>query len=222
MPSDVSRAPSSTYHHGNLRNALIAQGRLELEKFGPNELSLRGLAKAVGVSSAASARHFSDKAVFLAAIAADGFRELADIRHRIASEGGDALTIAYRMMNAYVEFAGAHTGLFALMVGPRVIDREGYAELLQASTESFSRFAGSIAAYAEECGWPKASLPFVTHGAWAMEHGLATLILSGRVPRSDMPVDVRAMAHFSITMFLQAIAAGPDCLQKLLEATARI
>jgi AcrR family transcriptional regulator len=173
------------------------------------------------VSSAASIRHFSDKAEFLAALAADGFREIASIRRQIVSAGGDSLTIAYRMMNAYVEFADAHQGLFALMAGPRTIDRDAYPELSQAGNESFSYFSGAIAAYAEECGWTAESLPFVAHGAWAMEHGLATLILSGRVPRSDVRVDVRPMIHFSITMFLQAIAAGPERFQKLLEATAR-
>jgi AcrR family transcriptional regulator len=221
MSSKASRSTSSAYHHGDLRNALISQGRSELETLGPNELSLRRLAKTVGVSSAASVRHFSDKAEFLAALATDGFRELGGIRRRIVSEGGDLLNIAYRMMNAYVEFADAHKGLFALMVGPRIIDRDAYPELWRAANESFSDFAGAIAAYAEECGWTAESLPFVSHGAWAMEHGLATLILSGRVPRSDMRVDVGPMVHFSITMYLQAIAAGPERLQKLLETTAR-
>jgi AcrR family transcriptional regulator len=221
MSSDASRANSNGYHHGDLRNALIAQGRSELESLGPNELSLRRLAKTVGVSSAASVRHFSDKAEFLAALAADGVRELVGIRRRIVDAGGDSLTIAYRMMSAYVEFADAHKGLFALMVGPRIIDRDAHTELSQAGNESFSYFAEAISAYAEECGWTAQSLPFVTHGAWAMEHGLATLILSGRVPRSDVRVEVSPMVHFSITMFLQAIAAGPERLQKLLQATAR-
>jgi len=221
MSSEASRAASNAYHHGDLRNALISQGRSELETLGPNELSLRRLAKAVGVSSAASVRHFSDKAEFLAALAADGFRELASIRRRIISTGGDSLTIAYRMMNAYVQFADAHKGVFALMVGPRIIDRDAYPELTQAANAGFADFAGAIATYAMECGWTAESLPFVSHGAWAMEHGLATLILGSRVPRSDVPVGVGPMVHFSITMFLQAIATGPASLQKLLEATAR-
>lgn len=221
MSSEASRATSSAYHHGDLRNALIAEGRSELETHGPNELSLRRLAKTVGVSSAASVRHFSDKAEFLAALAADGFRDLARIRRKIGSAGGDSLTTAYRMMSAYVEFADAHKGVFALMVGPRLIERDAYPELSLAANESFAYFSGAIAAYAEDCGWTAESLPFVSHGAWAMEHGLATLILSGRVPRSDVRVEVFPMVHFSITMFLQAIEAGPDRLQKLLEATAR-
>jgi AcrR family transcriptional regulator len=221
MSSEATRGNGNGYHHGDLRNALIQHGRSELEALGPNELSLRRLAKTVGVSSAASARHFSDKAEFLAALAADAFKELVSIRRRIIDSGDDSLAIAYRMMSAYVDFAGAHKGVFALMVGPRLIDRDAYPELSRAGNESFSYFAAAIARYAQECGWTPESLPFVTHGAWAMEHGLATLILSGRVPRSDVRVEVSDMVHFSITMFLQAIGAGPESLQRLLEATAR-
>jgi hypothetical protein len=56
--SAVSAAP---YHHGNLRNALIAEGRRVLEEVGVRELSLRNLARAVGVSEAAPSRHFPGK-----------------------------------------------------------------------------------------------------------------------------------------------------------------
>jgi AcrR family transcriptional regulator len=221
MMSHAPRPTSGSYHHGNLRNALIAQGRLELEKMGPQELSLRNLARAVGVSEAAPARHFAGKAGLLAAIAADGFTELAGIRFRIANSGDDALTVAYRMMDAYVDFAQAHKGLFNLMVGPRIVARDEYPDLSERSVDSFSAFAQAVKEYAKECGWKKETLPFVVHGAWAMEHGLATLILSERVPRQEMPLAISPMVHFSISMFLHAIAAGPKHLEALLNATAR-
>lgn len=220
MTSEVPRPPNGGYHHGNLRNALIAQGRLELEKMGPQELSLRNLARAVGVSEAAPSRHFAGKAGLLAAIAADGFMELASIRFRIAHSGDDALTVVYRMMDSYVDFARAHKGLFNLMVGPRIVARDAYPELSERSAESFTAFARAVEQYAKECGWKKESLPFVVHAAWAMEHGLATLILSERVPRTEMPIAIGPMVHFSINMFLHAIAAGPKHLEALLNATA--
>jgi AcrR family transcriptional regulator len=220
MTSEAPRPFSGNYHHGNLRHALIAQGRLELEKMGPQELSLRNLARAVGVSEAAPSRHFAGKAGLLAAIAADGFRELAGIRFRIANSGDDTLTVAYRMMDAYVDFAQAHKGLFNLMVGPRIVARDVYPELSERSAESFRAFARAVEEHATECGWSKGALPFVVHGAWAMEHGLATLILSERVPRSEMPVAISPMVHFSINMFLHAIAAGPKRLEVLLNETA--
>jgi len=220
MTSEAPRPSNGSYHHGNLRHALIAQGRLELEKMGPQELSLRNLARAVGVSEAAPSRHFAGKAGLLAAIAADGFGELACIRARITNSGDDALTVAYRMMDAYVDFAREHKGLFNLMVGPRIVARDAYPELSSRSAESFNAFARAVEEYARECGWQKEALPFVVHGAWAMEHGLATLILSERVPRLEMPIAIDSIVHFSISMFLHAVAAGPARLEALLNATS--
>ncbi|MFM0341990.1 TetR/AcrR family transcriptional regulator [Paraburkholderia fungorum] len=220
MSSAAPRSPRESYHHGNLRNALIAQGRLELERMGPQELSLRNLARAVGVSEAAPSRHFAGKAGLLAAIAADGFRELADIRYRVASSGDAPLTVAYRMMDAYVDFAQAHKGLFNLMVGPRIVSRDTYSELSEQSAASFNVFARAVEGYAIECGWKREALPFVVHSAWAMEHGLAALILSERIPRADMPIGVSSIVHFSISMFLHAVAAGSTGLEALLTVTS--
>ena len=218
MTQDTTLPSSGSYHHGSLRNALIAQGRLELEKTGPQELSLRSLARSVGVSEAAPARHFAGKAGLLAAIAADGFRELAQSRVRLSKSTESELRIAYRMMESYVAFARKHRGLFNLMVGPRIVAREDYPELLEQSAASFMTFAEAIRKYAVSCGWESESLPLVVHGAWAMEHGIATLILSDRVPRQDLTVSVAAMAEFSINMFLAAVHAGPAPFAKLVES----
>jgi AcrR family transcriptional regulator len=221
MNNKAQPAATSTYHHGDLRNALIAQGRLQLEQLGPQELSLRSLARAVGVSEAAPSRHFAGKAGLLAAIAADGFHELAQIRHRISGSKQGALVIAYQMMSSYVSFAREHRGLFNLMTGPRILARDEYPELAAQSARSFGAFAGAIANYAQSCGWDDEALQLVGHGAWAMEHGIATLILSERLPRPDLPVDVDAMIEFSIHMYLCAIKAGPTAFKKLSDKTAK-
>jgi len=214
MTNRAPRAAPGAYHHGNLRNALITQGRLQLEQFGPQELSLRELARAVGVSEAAPSRHFTGKAGLLAAIAADGFRELVEIRRGISTSRQSELAIAAQMMSSYVEFARQHRGLFNLMAGPRIVPRDD-AELAAQSAESFAAFADAISNYARSCGWTDDSLKLVTHGAWAMEHGLATLILSERVPRPAGPVDVDAMIRFSIQMYLSAIRSGPSAFAEL-------
>lgn len=212
-PKPSAAAP---YHHGNLRQALIAEGRRALEEVGAHELSLRYLARAVGVSEAAPSRHFAGKEGLLAAIAADGWRDLAALRREILTSGDTAMTAAYRMLRVYVEFAQSHKGLFDLMVGPRIVARDSYPELNEESSVSFGLFASSVEQAALENGWPTSALTLVTHAAWSMEHGLATLILSDRVPRSDRPVQVDHMIHFTIGMFLSAVAAGPDYLEKML------
>lgn len=208
-----SSGTSAQYHHGNLRNALIAEGRTALEEVGVHELSLRYLARAVGVSEAAPSRHFAGKEGLLAAIAANGFLELATLRTTIQACDESGMAKAYRMMRTYVEFAQRHKGLFDLMVGPRIIVRDRYPELLDAGVKSFKLFASSVQDAALESGWQKRSLPLVTHAAWSMEHGLATLILSGRAPQLGYSVRIDEMIHFSICMFLSAVAAGPSHLE---------
>jgi AcrR family transcriptional regulator len=204
------------YHHGNLREALIEQGRRALEDVGAHELSLRNLARAVGVSEAAPSRHFAGKEGLLAAIAADGWRELATLRRDLLDADDPAKTIAYRMLRVYVEFAQQHKGLFDLMVGPRIVARDSYPELSEEGSRSFELFASAVEAAARESGWPDETLTLVTHAAWSIEHGLATLILSDRVPRSDRPVQIDHMIHFAIGMFLSAVSAGPAHLERML------
>lgn len=195
---------------------MIAEGRRALEEIGAHELSLRYLARAVGVSEAAPSRHFAGKEGLLAAIAADGWRDLAALRREILTSDDTAATAAYRMLRVYVEFARHHKGLFDLMVGPRIVARDSYPELTEEGSRSFGLFASSVERAALERGWPKNALNLVTHAAWSMEHGLATLILSDRVPLSDRPIQIDHMIHFSIGLFLSAVAAGPAHLEKML------
>jgi AcrR family transcriptional regulator len=206
------------YHHGNLRNALIAEGRRALEEVGMGELSLRYLARAVGVSEAAPSRHFPGKEGLLAAIAADGFRDLAALRDKVKLSEETAMATCFRMMKVYVEFAQEHKGLFDLMVGPRIVKRNAYAEISEESEKSFQLFASAVEAFALERGWDRKSLALVTHAAWSVEHGLATLILSDRAPMGDLPPSIDRMIDFSIGVFLSAVASGPDQLASVLDA----
>src|SRR5258706_11305777 len=122
-------AAPAPYHHGDLRNALVREGRGLLEEHGVAELSLREVARRTGVSVAAPSRHFDGKEDLLSAIASDGFAELAAIRRSIADANPTPLAKAREMMRGYVRFALQNRGLFNLMVGPRIIDAKKHAEL---------------------------------------------------------------------------------------------
>ena len=81
----VSQRP---YHHGNLRAALLARAEETLSQEGAGELSLRELARQVGVSHAAPRRHFPDKQALLDALAEDGFERLGrDLREALDAAG---------------------------------------------------------------------------------------------------------------------------------------
>ncbi len=65
------------YHHGDLKSALITAALAAVEQDGPDAVSLRDLAQSLGVSRAAPYRHFADRDALLAAVAAQGFEDLA-------------------------------------------------------------------------------------------------------------------------------------------------
>ena len=211
--------PAPTYHHGDLRNALIAEGRRLLEELGAHELSLRNVARSVGVSIAAPSHHFDGKEGLLAAIAAEGFRELAVLRRGIIASTADPLSRLYQMMACYVRFAEREKGLFNLMVGPRILERDAHEELTTAATVSFDLFADAVCDYARSQGWQAKDLELVVHAAWSVEHGLATLILAERIPRYDRSkINVAQVIEFSLAMLMSALAAGPANLSR----TARL
>lgn len=217
--SKAAPTPVSAYHHGNLRNALIVEGRRLLETLGAHELSLRHVARSVGVSIAAPSHHFDGKEGLLAAIAAEGFRELAVLRREIVGGTTDPLNRLYRMMECYVRFAEREKGLFNLMVGPRILERDAYEELTAAGTVSFDLFADAVCDYARSQGWQAKDLELVVHAAWSVEHGLATLILAGRIPRYDRSkINVAQVVDFSLAMLMSAVASGPANLSR----TARL
>lgn len=218
--SDVSPAPVA-YHHGDLRNALLREGRRLLEEKGAAELSLRECVRAVGVSEAAPSRHFDGKAGLLAAIATEGFRELAAQRLAIDQSKLSTLEKSREMLLSYVRYAQANKGVFNLMVGPRILTTDRHADLLSAAAQSFDIFSNTLVNLALENGWPRSQVELVAHSAWVVEHGLATLILADRAPRKDRNLPLDKMIDFSIAMSLSAVIAGPDGL-RLAKASRRV
>ena len=217
-----SAAARVSYHHGDLRNALIREGRRLLEEVGSSDLSLREVARRAGVSIAAPTRHFDGKEALLASIAASGFDELAAERGGLlATYKDDALERLRQMMHRYVAFALRHKGLFYLMVGPTIIDRSRYPELRDSSRLSFDLFANSVMDYARQHRWPPDTLELLVYAAWAVEHGTAMLIIGDRVPRPEHPVSIPAMVDFSLTSFFASIAAGPATFRKVASSRVR-
>ena len=142
-------ADHSTYHHGDLRAALIAAATAEIERSGYENLSLRELAASVGVSRAAPYRHFADRRALFAAVAADGFDKLTAIhRNAIAGEKTPQARLA-AAGRGYLAFAAKRPQMFRLMF---VSDLLGATTappdpaLIKAAGESYIVFEGLVAA----------------------------------------------------------------------------
>src|SRR3954453_16897424 len=118
-----------TFRHGNLPEALIDAALERLEAEGVEALSLRELARDVGVNHRAVYRHFPDKLALSARVAEEGWRRLArQMEEQVAGEkpGADTLVAAGL---GFFRFARSHPNLFHLMGGPRINPEGRFADL---------------------------------------------------------------------------------------------
>ena len=166
---------SRPYHHGNLRAALLASAERTLDDGGVGELSLRELARRVGVSHAAPRRHFADKQALLDALAEDGFERLgAELEAAMAGAAdslGDQLAAFAR---AYVRFATEHAALLELMFAGK--HRPGAADSLRQAADRAFEAPLALIGEGQAAGQVVAGDPErVAIVAWAALQGIAAM-----------------------------------------------
>jgi AcrR family transcriptional regulator len=154
------------YHHGDLRPALLRAAVETIAETGPAAMSLREVARRAGVTHAAAAYHFGDKAGLLTALAAEGYRMLGEAL-RDADPGFLELGVAY------VRFAVSHRAHFEVMYRPELY-RPDDADVREARAATAVLLYGSAS--------PDSGRLAAGVAAWSLVHGLATLWLNGALP----------------------------------------
>jgi AcrR family transcriptional regulator len=176
------------YHHGNLRAALLESAEQTLNEGG--ELSLRELARQVGVSHAAPRRHFAGKQALIDALAEDGFERLGDeLRGAMApAEGFDERLLAFA--RAYVHFATEHAALLELMFAGK--HRPGADPSLRLAADRAFEAPLTLIAEGQAGGEIVAGDPEgVGMVAFAAAHGIAALANNQMLP-NDLDAVVTA------------------------------
>lgn len=186
MANNDNSANIKSYHHGDLRSALIAEG-LRLLSIGDAEhLSLREIARNVGVSATAVYRHFPDKQALLSALAAMGGDMIAEqqLAAQQAAGGGQA---GFNATGAvYVRFALANPALFRLMMARTREDALGDPDdICLTGLGLLRQNVASLAAPGASDDEQRVS----AIKAWAMVHGLAMLMLDGQIQVDDAIID---------------------------------
>ncbi|HUN49862.1 MAG TPA: TetR-like C-terminal domain-containing protein [Candidatus Sulfotelmatobacter sp.] len=174
------RARPATYHHGDLRAALLGAAETILERDGIQALTLRAAARAAGVSHAAPAHHFDDLTGLLSELAAVGFvRFGVRVAAATAAAAGGPRSRLQAMGRAYVAFARAHPGLFQLMFRSERLDatRPALRDGLAAAGQALRRAVAARASRALSPGQVAAEAA----AAWSLAHGFAVLLLDGRL-----------------------------------------
>jgi AcrR family transcriptional regulator len=174
MPTQVSRKPQNTYHHGELRDALIKAALREAEQGGAEAISIKALAKGLGVSQPAPYRHFADREALLSAVTAEAFRQFTAML-REAMEKPSRRSKLSRLAHATLDFGLRRDGVYRLMFASRTVSCAAKgSELHAAASETFALVLEALEAPAVGYLRERHALKI-----WAALHGVVMLAEQG-------------------------------------------
>jgi AcrR family transcriptional regulator len=191
----------ASYHHGDLHAACVSAAMELLEEGGETALSLRAVARRAGVSPAAPYRHYADREALVSAVAALGYRELAE-RLAAAHPSPSTPEQLTRVAVAYVQFALERPALFRIMFGePCDRDNDERVAATAAVTLYLREIVGRV--------FPEADAEAMATATWALVHGLAFLHLDGKLDAST-PSTVADRVTAAIDALLSATVRDDD------------
>jgi AcrR family transcriptional regulator len=198
MSSRSARKPQSTYHHGDLRQALVQAALREAEQGGPEAISLKALAKDLGVSQPAPYRHFADRDALLQAVTAEAFRQFNAILREAIAKPSRRSKLS-RFAQAALDFGLRRHGIYRLMFASRTMAcAADDGELHLAAMETFGLLRERHALQ-----------------IWAALHGVVMLaeqgLLTGKtahVTREELVEDFVAQTKLALSQAIEAAGAG--------------
>ena len=202
--------PNKKYHHGDVPRALMDAALVSIRENGVERLSLRALARDVGISQTAPYRHFKDKTHLLVKLASEGF-------YTLAAQKRSTRTTPYSQENlidvgiAYVQFAKNHPEQYKLMFGSSIEHRRDYPELMDASHTAFQ----CIFEHVEEginAGFLVDRDPeILAKSCWTTVHGIASLLIDGFFENIDYDFD--DFLRQQVTFNIRGISKSPQAIK---------
>jgi len=174
--------PAKSYHHGDLKNALIQAGIEILAHEGVYGLSLRKVARKAGVSHAAPYSHFTDKQGLIAAISTEGYNKLRGRLEQVwQTYEHDTLQLLARTGWEYVQFALDDPDLFKITFSGVVEKEKDYPALVDAAQKTFGMLVKVVARCQTDGILRAGPLDLTALSVWSAIHGFVTLSLDGQV-----------------------------------------
>lgn len=185
VPATRARKRRSSYHHGDLSNALVRAAIEIITQENSEQITLREVSRRVGVNHRAVYRHFSDLTALLAAVAEQGYRELITSLTAALEPVTPGKARAARRMealaSAYVAFALDHPAHYRIMFGRRLNEDGRFPALEGAALQAYELLQAELdagVATGEFKDRPRRELVF---GFWSLTHGFASLALVRRI-----------------------------------------
>ena len=177
--------PRKTYHHGDLKNALIKAGVEILSKEGIEGLSLRKVALRAGVSHSAPYAHFPDKQSLIAAISTEGFNQLYfKLDAAILADPKNPKKQLQQGARAYVQFALNNIDTFKIMFSGVLEKEKEYPAFVEISSKTFQRVVDVVQACQEVGIFHSTSAEMMAVAVWGQVHGIISLALEGQIPHT--------------------------------------
>lgn len=202
----------TSYHHGDLKNALIQAGIEILSKEGVNALSLRKVARRAGVSHAAPYAHFADKQALVAAISTAGYQKLYDKVYDAAqNHRGDPMRQLVEGAWAYVEFALNDSEHFRITLSGVVEKEKEYPAYVEISQKGF-RLVVQLVEACQKAGVLNEGPPdLMAASVWGLVHGFVSLVLENQISHTLLDrYSLKEMLIFSLNQ-ITPVEITPYC-----------
>ena len=199
-----------SYHHGNLKEELIACACRLCERDGYTKLSIRSLAKESGVSQTAPYRHFETKEALYASVATNGFKKLSKACH-IDTKKNVSKKQLVEIGCRYIEFGLENANTYDLMFGTAVGNFADYPELLEAANKTYDNMQSSFSKLAKDSD---DIIAFKCLTLWSMVHGLVGIIRKVHVIGDDLehnihgPMSAGRMVADNLEQHLDKVLSG--------------
>lgn len=199
----------TSYHHGELRQALIGAARLLIAERGGNDFSLSDACRRAGVSTAAPYRHFADKTEIITEVVAQGFTDMAQRFHQAAgafAPGARARILA--LGEVYLGFALREPALFRMMFS----QNPSLAEDDAANVQGRACFAFIMQEVINHCALSRVEgdARMIAVQLWTLVHGAASLTIDGDYAKVAPELDVGAMIAAAAERLLFQLPQRPD------------
>lgn len=206
MPPRPARKPLNTYHHGDLRDALVQAALGEAELGGPEAISISALAKKLGVSQPAPYKHFADRETLLSAVTAEAFRQFNDVLRGSIGKPSRRSKLS-RLAQATLDFGLRRNGIYRLMFASRTMACAAKgSELHNAVQETFALLLDALEAPAVGLLRERSALKI-----WAALHGVVMLaeqgLLTGQVAhisREELVEDIVEQTKLALSVAIKA------------------
>ena len=198
-------AAAKTYHHGDLRNALIVAAAELIEESGSLGFTMADAARRAGVSNAAPYRHFRDKEALLEAVGQLGFFGLSQTARRVRDEHpAGSIEAIIALGKNYIAFVTEKAAFYDLMwgdIGKRAFDADNFDR----KAVGFFVLVDALRAFFDAQGIEAIDVKDIAIKLWALVHGFSAITMSGKLPHFHPNADVPAMLDSATRSFLAGV-----------------